>query len=387
MLTGLRMNATKLLQDLVRIDSRSPGELNAALAPDAVTEETLAQWVAERLQSIGFACDLQPAAPRRPNLIAWSRRNPAWPALAFQAHFDTVGSDGMTIPPFAAEIRAGRLYGRGAADTKGSIAAMLAALARLQAMSVPLNLGFLGTAAEETGCEGVRELDLTGMPVDGIIVGEPTSNQPVTGHKAHLWFELTCHGRAAHGSSPEAGDNAIYRMTEVIAVLRKVAQTFTAETPVPGFTPSTLSVDVIRGGTKVNIIPDACSVQVDVRLQPRLAPVVVLEHLLREAGAAAGGKLALTWTHITPGFETPSDSRLIRALCTGLEQTGLAPNPGTVSYCTDGGVLKEKGYDVVVFGPGSILQAHSADEFIELAELDQAVEILVHTAQAFATGG
>jgi acetylornithine deacetylase/succinyl-diaminopimelate desuccinylase-like protein len=296
---------TKLLTELVCIDSRSPGRLGDPRPANAPTEEPLARFLAARLERLGLAAELQWVEPERPHLIARTPHIPGAPTLAFEAHLDTVGTEGMTIPPFTPEIRGGRLYGRGACDTKGPMAAMLTALERLlhenaqhetrDTKHSPLNLIFLGCCAEETGCEGVARLDFGGRPPDAVIVGEPTENRPVVGHKAHLWFELTVRGKAAHGSHPEAGDNAIYRMAAVIASLRRFTESRlnrdtareNAKLKIP-FTPATLSVGTIRGGTKVNIVPDACAILVDVRLLPWQVPAAMLEELADWVRADSG---------------------------------------------------------------------------------------------------
>lgn len=375
---------TTLLAELVRIDSRTPGSLATPLAADAVTEEGIAAFVAARLRDFGFACRLQEAAPRRPNLIAWNVRDPARPTLAFQAHFDTVGSDGMTHAPLVPELRNGRLYGRGAADTKGSLAAMLVALARLQASGTGPNLMFLGTCAEETGCEGVRHLDLREFRIDGIVAGEPTANRLIVGHKSHAWFGIECRGRAAHGSCPEAGDNAIYRMLEVVARLRTIADGDLREESQPGFTPCTLSVDCIRGGTKVNIIPERCEIEVDMRLVPRLPADETLAALLDTVRQGMPpDRVRLSWSHLAPGLHVPATHPLVQTMLAALRARGLPADTGTVNYCTDAGVLAQMGHPAVVFGPGSILQAHGAEEYIELAQLEQAVDVLVTAANAF----
>jgi acetylornithine deacetylase/succinyl-diaminopimelate desuccinylase-like protein len=239
--------------------------------------------------------------------------------------------------------------------------------------------------------EGVARLDFGGRPPDAVIVGEPTENRPVVGHKAHLWFELTVRGKAAHGSHPEAGDNAIYRMAAVIASLRRFTESRlnrdtareNAKLKIP-FTPATLSVGTIRGGTKVNIVPDACAILVDVRLLPWQVPAAMLEELADWVRADSGQPLEITWTAMAPGFASKPDSALARAIAAAAENCGVRTPPGVVNYCTDAGAFGAAGLDTVVFGPGSILQAHAAEEYIELAQLDAAVEILTETARHYA---
>ncbi len=385
--------AAALLAELVRIDSRSPGRLGDPRSDGAPTEEALARFLSAHLEQLGMTVELQWLEPGRPHLVARSPQIPGAPTLAFEAHLDTVGVEGMTIPPFTPELRGGRLYGRGACDTKGPMAAMLVALEKLlhdtqhatrNAGRSPLNLLFIGCCAEETGCEGVKHLKINGLRPDAVIVGEPTENRPVIGHKAHLWFELSVRGKAAHGSHPEAGDNAIYRMADVIASLRRFAGTRLLEASHPGFTPATLSVGTIRGGTKVNIVPDSCAVLVDVRLLPQQTPAAMLEELAAWVRADSGQPVEITWKAMAPGFASRADSALVRAFAAAGDARGARMPPGVVNYCTDAGSFGEAGYDTVVFGPGSILQAHAAEEYIELAQLDAAVQILMETARQYA---
>ena len=377
----------EFLAELVHIDSRSPGRLGEPFPPGASTEEPLARFLAARLEKLGLSSELQWVEPGRPHLVARTPHLPGAPTLAFEAHLDTVGTEGMTIPPFIPDIRTGRLSGRGACDTKGPMAAMLTAIGQLMQEKpgcAPLNLLFLGCCAEETGCEGVKVLRLGDYRPNAVIVGEPTENRVVTGHKAHLWFELTVRGRAAHGSHPEAGDNAIYRMTDVIASLRRFAATRLREAVCPGFTPATLSVGTIRGGTKVNIVPDSCAIMVDVRLLPQQTPELMLEELSAWVCRDSGQPVEVTWKAMAPGFAAQAESPLVHAITAAAETCGVRAPPGVVNYCTDAGTFGAAGYDTVVFGPGSILQAHAAEEFIELSQLETAVEILAETARRYA---
>ncbi len=378
------LNVAELLADLVRIDSRNLHPMSSK-RPRESDERAMCAFLVPLLENLGFATTVQEAAPNRPNLVAYAQRDPAYPTLAFQAHMDTVGTSGMTIEPFEPQIRDGRLYGRGAADTKGPMAAMLCALEALGKRDLPLNLMFIGTCAEETGCEGVRHLDLSPWPINGIVVGEPTGNQPIYGHKSHVSVELVCKGTAAHGSTPTAGDNAIYHMSDVIDYLRRIViPRLQAESLAP-FGPATLSVGVIRGGSRSNIVPDSCRAHLDMRLLPDMDIDGELHRLLAELQEKVTPKVAIKRTHVSPGLFTPPESNLVKALCLAMERYGKHPEPGTVNYCTDAGILASQGYPAVIFGPGDILNAHGPVEFIALEELREAVGILIQTGVCFAS--
>jgi acetylornithine deacetylase len=298
---------------------------------------------------------------------------------------DTVGTEGMTHDPFRPEIRDDKLYGRGACDTKGGMAAMLVALAQLLAEPVPLNLLFVATCSEETGCQGAPFLDLSDWQIDGMIVGEPTRNRPIVGHKANPCFELVCTGKAAHGSRPEAGENAIYRMAAVVRFLQESIIPELAAQKATGFAGSTLSVGTIQGGTKSNIVPERCSLVADMRLVPGTPPPEeVVRTIARRASAALGFPVELGWFHVSPGLDTPVDSPLVQAVQAGLRHCGLPAETETVCYCTDGGVFAAKGIDCVILGPGDILNAHGAVEYVELAELHAAVKVYRSVAEEMA---
>ena len=376
-----------LLRRLVATDSRSPGALDAPVPPETATEETLCALIEEWLGELGFACERQYPAPRRPQLLARRCPHPGRPTLAFSAHFDTVGTDGMTVAPLAGDLRDGRLYGRGACDTKGSHAAMLLALARLCRDPLPLNLMYVGTCAEETGIEGAPRLRLGDTPPDAVIIGEPTGNRLVTGHKSHLWLELAVHGRAAHGATPEAGDNAIYRMTEIIQWLRRLAETELGRDVRPGFTPQTLAVTVVAGGNKVNIIPDQCRIQTDIRLFPGTDAAAFVGALTARIQAETGQTVEVLSQHRANGLGAIPGSPLRHAVMTALAEAGREAAETTVNYCSDAGAFAGFGIDTVIFGPGDIRQAHGPAEFLELAELDAAIPLLAATARAFARAG
>lgn len=381
----------ELTRTLIRIDSRSPGNLDATPTPGRTTEADIAGFVAARLEAVGFETELQPAAPGRPNLVAGRTVDPAAPFLFFEAHFDTVGTEGMTVPPFDPQLRDGRLYGRGACDTKGSMAAMLTALQRLAGEKLPLNLGFIGSCAEETGCEGVRRLNLNRFRAPlAVVVGEPTENRPVTGHKAHAWCEWLTRGRAAHGSNPAHGDNAVYRMARVVTALEAYAAgPLQAVVPPPGFSAPTLSVGTIRGGTKENIVPDHCAIQIDFRLLPEQPLDAFLADLHRYVLEKTGEPVETAWMRFSEGFAAQPDSPLLNALNAAAARiAGSQPAATeTVNYCTDAGPLAAAGHHPVVFGPGSIRQAHSADEWIEVRQIREAVEILCAAARQLAATG
>ncbi|OPZ25444.1 MAG: Acetylornithine deacetylase [Lentisphaerae bacterium ADurb.BinA184] len=373
----------ELLQTLVRIDSTTPGLLRG---PDGREggELPLARWLEKYLSAAGYAVELQFVTPARPNLLARLDAHPGAPTLAFEAHMDTVGVEGMAIPPFAAEVRDGRLYGRGACDTKGSMAAMLAALRRLRTPQRPLNLMFIASCAEETGCEGAAHIDFHGRPPDAIVVGEPTANRCIVAHKGAYWITLACRGKAAHGSRPADGDNAIYKMLDAVHYIRsRMAPAFASHVSA-GFSGSTIGVNCIQGGVKANIIPDYCTATLDARIVPDVASAWSAQSLVAEIAAGAGVAVELADGQWSPALVRNPHSRILPALSAAVADAGGNGEPGVVEYCTDAGVFAHQGIDSVVFGPGHIAQAHGAVEFVRVDEVCQAADILVDTAEHFA---
>lgn len=372
----MQTDAIKILKELIKIDSRNNVPLHST-RKRAATEEKIANYIADLLDTSGFDISFQYAASNRPSVIASAITDPALPTLAFEAHLDTVGTEGMTIDPFRPEIKDGKIYGRGACDTKGSAAAMLAALLKLKEEHLGCNLAFIGACAEETGCEGAPTIDLSSLGDVSIIVGEPTRNQPVTAHKSHVEFSLKCKGHASHACIPENGENAIYKMAEHIHLLKTEGIELLARSIFPGLSPQTLSVTMIKGGRKVNIIPDSCTIHVDLRLHPGVDDTKIVKQM------GELGKAELIKVVKTPALAASSNGQLITALMEGAKRTELSLHPQAVDYCTDAGVYNSKGYECVVFGPGDIKNAHSAVEYLDIEELHQAVKILTETARSF----
>jgi acetylornithine deacetylase/succinyl-diaminopimelate desuccinylase-like protein len=372
-----------LLADLIRIDSRNLAGLDAP-APPPVTEEGLCSFLEGFLEPLGFACERQYAAPGRPNLVARRFVAESTPWVALEAHMDTVGTEGMSIDPFVPVERHGRLYGRGSTDTKASMAAMLCALERAIARGLPLNLMFIGACAEESGCEGIGHARLAPRPC-GVIVGEPTCNRVIAAHKSHGSWTLHVHGRAAHSSCPELGENAIYSAAAAIAFLRTRVLPRLEQHRHVLLTPPTLSVTMISGGTRANIIPQECCMTVNVRLLPGQDVDRELQRITEELRATGVRVDRGPLTH-APALNAPLDHPLFQALTQACTDHDRDARPLGVSYCTDAGVLSAMGIPAVVFGPGDIANAHSADESVDTAEVRCGAQILEQALVLFAAG-
>lgn len=354
-----------LLQHLVRIPSVNPGY---SLGSPDTGEAELAGFLAGWLEALGAEVVLEEVLPGRPNLIARFAPRDGRPRILLAPHLDTVGVAGMSIDPFGAEIRDGRLWGRGACDTKGPMAAMLWALheqrQRLAGMAVAVD--FAAFMDEESGQLGSRDFVARhGGDYQFCIVGEPTSMQVVNLSKGSLWAVLRASGRAAHGSQPERGDNAILKLTRALDVLDHHLGRALGGFSHPVLGRSTCNIGVIRGGSRANVVPDRAEAEIDIRLTPDLAAAGGARALLCGLLENHALPVELVECHDNPPLSTPGDHPLVRALLAVEEGTGLAGAP----WFSDAAHLSAGGVPSVCMGPGSIDQAHTADEFIELAEL------------------
>ncbi len=377
-----------LLSAMIRIDSRNTLPLTSS-APRQATEQAMGEFVAGKLQEYGFdSVSSQEIAPGRPNVMGQHFRSSDYPCLAFEAHLDTVGTEGMTIEPFEPNISDGKIYGRGSCDTKGSLSAMLLACRDIIAAELPVNLLFLASSAEETACEGAAFWELPPCNLVGIIIGEPTRNQPIYAHKAQITLEFICRGKAAHASRPDAGENAISKAGKVLAYLDEQLKNEFRSSSQAGFnTGNTLSVGLIQGGSKVNIVPDFCSLTCDFRLLPEQDTQKFVDTLLLHLQQSVGFPVDLGYQWITPGMTSALEQPLLQHIQAAMQEMSLPCQPGTVPYCTDGGVLSQKGYHCIVLGPGDILQAHTACEFLSLEQLQEAYLLYQTIARHIAAAG
>ena len=359
-------NVTELLRDLVAIPSVNPaGEPGTG----ATGEQAMADYVADFLRALGAEVRLDEIEPGRPNVVAEFRPATAQPRarIAFAPHFDTVSVAGMTIAPFDPVIRDGRLFGRGSSDTKGPMAAALWALhewahsgARAQS---DIAWTFLGLMGEEAGQEGSRAVAAGGFSSDLTLVLEPTSLGVVTAHKGVLWLEVETAGVACHGSAPQNGRNAIYAMRRVLEVVETRFIPELAQYAHPTLGPATVNVGTIRGGSKINIVPDRCRIEIDCRLVPGADAAEVrarLESLLRDAAAD------FHVTELRHAAPLNTNEKLPWVVKLGAVARGFTTAP----WYSDAAVLGHAGCPAVCVGPGSIAQAHTKDEFIALKDLE-----------------
>lgn len=364
----MSQNVISLLQQLVRIPSVNPD--NAPGTSDT-GEETIAIFLSGWLESIGAEVSLEEIKPGRPNLVARFAPMDGRPRILLGPHLDTVGVGGMTIEPFSGEIRDGRVWGRGASDTKGPMAAMLWALHENRDIlaDLPVAVDFVAFMGEESGQWGSKNFAKHhGTDYQFALVGEPTSMEVVHVTKGSLWATLRATGRAAHSSMPERGENAILKLTRALDRLdcHLGADLATYTHPVLGR--STLNIGVIRGGARPNIVPDLAEAEIDIRITPSLAAAGGALKLLTETLVFHDLPLEIVRPHENPPMDTASEHPMIRRLLANGSQLAGAP------WFSDAAHLSSGGIPSICIGPGSIDQAHTADEFIEIQALEAGAE-------------
>jgi acetylornithine deacetylase len=330
--------------------------------------------------------------PGRDNVIArFDPPGPASRSLILEAHQDTVPVDDMIIDPFGARIENGRLYGRGACDDKGPMASMLVAFARLvrERPKTATRVYMVCSADEELGFTGIRKTCESAMVRErdlpmAAIAAEATVLDVVTRHKgAARWF-LETTGKACHSSNPSLGINAVYRMAELLPIVERYALELQAKTPDPLLGTPTLSVGIVEGGVSANTVPEKCRVSIDRRMLPSEALEDVFAdfvgHLKKHAPAG------VVWSCTSPRLNSPPLDRiagsdeLAQRLGTAIDAVVGKHRCIGAPYGTDAAPLALAGVPSVVFGPGDIAKAHTADEWIDLAQLEPAAEILFRLA-------
>lgn len=367
-----------LLRELVSIPSMNP--YRSGTHEEGYGEARLAERVAAVLRAAGLSPELREVEPGRPNVLARLDGPAGGDPLLFVAHLDTVPVEGMTVQPFAGLVKDGCLYGRGACDNKGSMAAMLTALRRVAAAkSNRVPILFAATMDEESSYGGIRALVEDGIKARAGIVGEPTKLDVVIAHKGAIRAAISTHGTSAHSSDPSQGVNAIYRMAPLLMDLEKLAAELPTRPAHPLVGPPTLSVGTIHGGITVNTVPDRCTIEVDRRLLPNESG----EEAASEIRAIAERHGATVVDIFAGGpFEVREDAEVVtRARAAVAAVLGEARTVG-VPFGTEASELMRAGIPAVVVGPGDAAKAHSADECVPLDQLEAAARIYEHIMMA-----
>jgi acetylornithine deacetylase len=374
-----------LLAELVRRPSVNPmGRTD--LDPAIRHEARVVALLEHELRDLGCEFRRQPVAEGRDNLVAtYTPPHPAPFHVLFEAHTDTVPVDGMTVEPFAARVEGGKLYGRGACDVKAGVAVMLTAFARLVRERPPgsarVTVAF--TVDEENGGLGVAELMASGVRADYAIVAEPTLLNIVNAHKGVARWHLETTGRACHSSRPEQGVNAVYRMAKLLQGVEAYAAELRRRPGHPILGGRTASVGRVAGGVSPNTVPDFCRADVERRLLPGEtfeSATADLDAFLRALPGVdfpfALTRAAIGCLPLAPALSEELVERFGRTIDSVVGRHTVHPVP----FGTDAATVAAAGVPAVVFGPGDIAQAHTTDEWIDLAQLEPAAEILFRFA-------
>ncbi|HLZ55220.1 MAG TPA: M20 family metallopeptidase [Verrucomicrobiae bacterium] len=363
----------KLLAELVARPSVNPAFLPPR-NPNA-GEKSVADFLASVATRAGLDVEFQKVLPGRSNLIARLRpQNKIRRTVLLAPHLDTVNAGDSQFVP---RRKHGRLYGRGACDAKGSVAAMLAALCELaesKARPQETEVVFAGLVDEEHAQGGSRALVQSRFKADLAIVGEPTRLQVVTAHKGILWLEVGTRGKAAHGAMPQFGKSAIREMARIVETLETDYAARLRKRRHPLLGAATVNVGTVCGGTQPNIVPDRCAITVDRRTLPGETDAGVR----REIGAFLSSKglnAKISSIRLAPALplETNPKLPLVRQFLQSIGQ----PHPRGVDFFCDAAVLSAGRIPGVVFGPGDIVQAHTADEWISLTSLERGKNLLL----------
>lgn len=367
-------SAIRLLRDLVSIDS-----VNPSLVPGAAGETQIGEAIAQTLRGAGFDVRVQPVDGSRSNVIGVLDGRAPGRSLMFCGHMDTVGVEGMRAP-FDPVERDGRLFGRGAQDMKGGLAAMIDAARAVAAEG--LRRGRLVVAAvvdEEYASVGADAL-VTACRTDAAVVTEPTDLQVATCHKGFAWYEIQTRGRAAHGSRPREGRDAILRMGRILHELERMDQLLQSRSPHPLMGTPSLHASLIAGGRELSSYPDACTLKLERRTLPEESDETTLQELesvldaLRCADPEFEGSVQRLFGR--SAYELPSSHPLARTCLTAAGRRDVVG----MSFWTDAAVLGGAGIPSLLFGPGGA-GLHSTEEFVNLNDVIACRDALVSLAR------
>ena len=362
----------KLLRDLIAL----PSVNNAFLPPGDphAGEELVADYLKNRARKACLEIETQATNSGRDNLIV--RLKPLGQAarrIILAPHMDTVGGDLDKI--FRPTKKGERLHGRGACDTKGSVAVMFHAMEHLAKRHRPANteIVFIGFVDEECNQTGSRAFSKLKLKANLALVGEPTRCRVVTAHKGDLWLRLSSIGKAAHGARPELGRNAVHTMAKCIDTIEtEYAQNlWKRRHPVLGH--PTINTGIVRGGSQPNIVPDVCEADLDRRTLPGES-FTTIRREIGEVLKKRGLKTRLTKVkgYTCPAMETDPTLPMVQQFMRTVRQT----KPLGVDYYCDAANIATTGVPAIVWGPGDIAQAHTADEWISIRQLERGMDVL-----------
>ncbi len=373
--------AIRLLRELVAVNS-----VNPTLVQGAPGEREIAELIALEMRRGGLEVTIEIVADGRPNVVGVLEGRAPGRTLMFCGHTDTVGVSGMS-DPFTPVERDGRLYGRGAQDMKGGVAAMIAAATSI-ATHGGLSAGRVVVACvvdEEHSSIGADAL-VKSWRADAAIVTEPTDLEIAVGHKGFAWVDIVVEGKAAHGSRPADGQDAILRLGRVLSRLEGLDRALQARSPHPLVGTGSLHASIIEGGRELSSYPDRATLQMERRLLPSEPETTALDEVreildaLKREDATFRGIASAVFSR--PAYEISEGHELPRLVATALGRVGGTPRITGASFWTDAAVLGHAGIPSVLFGPGGA-GLHSTEEYVNMADVMRCRDALVELIRTF----
>ena len=374
----------QLLRDLIAIDS-----VNPSLVPGGAGENEISVAVAQVMRAAGMDVQIQEAEPDRPNVIGVLEGRAPGPTLMYCGHMDTVSVEGMTRP-FDPVERDGRIYGRGSGDMKGGVAAMIEAGTSL-ARSGGLKAGRLIIAAvadEEYASIGAEAL-IKEWRADAAVVTEPTDLKIGIGHKGFSWVEVVMEGRAAHGSRPAEGRDAILRMGRVLARLEELNNQLSLRPPHPVLGHPSLHASFIEGGREMSTYPDRCVLRLERRTVDGEHDTIALDEVneILDSLRAEDSELEASAQHMFQrrAYVTPVDHNLPSQIESALRRSGRETTREGMTYWADTAILGYAGIPSIIFGPGGE-GYHGIVEYVRTDEVVTCRDALIELARSYCTG-
>lgn len=370
-----QFDPVELTRTLVRIDSRNP-----SLSADGPGESACALALRDVLNGWGFRTELIETVRGRASVIARIGEG-SGRSIMLNGHLDTVQVEGMTHPPYGAEIRDGKIWGRGSCDMKGGVAAMAAAAAQAAAAG---ELGgeviVTAVADEEWSSIGARDVVERGIRADAVVVTEPTRLDVARAHRGFVWVTIKFRGKAAHGSRYDIGIDAIRHAGFLLTELDVLEQRELKQITHPLLGHASLHAGLISGGQAMTAYPDRCVLRIERRTLPGETP----EQVMTQFGSACAAVRArhpsfdatMTQDVYRPPSDVPEDAAVVQALLAATEQADARAAITGVSYWADAAVFNGAGMPAVCYGPGDIALAHGAEEWIPVDEISRASNVL-----------
>ena len=380
-----RGDAVALARALIKIDSRNP-----TLSPDSPGEGECARFLATVLDDWGFSVELlETGVPNRPNVVARIGPKNA-PALMLNGHIDVVGVEGMVHEPFGAELRDGRIYGRGSGDMKAGVAAMCAAAVAGAGTRSARQILVTAVVDEEYESLGTRALLSAGVRAETAIITEPTRLAICPAHRGFVWLDVAFKGRAAHGSRYDIGVDAITHAGLVLAELEKLEQTRELGPRHPLLGRGSLHASTITGGVGLSTYPEECRLAIERRTLPGESTEKAMKEITDACAAARASHPQLDARVTLTTAQLPSDvavdSPIVERLRGALQREKVPLRIEGLSAWTDAALLNEAGVPTICFGPGDIALAHAAEEFVQVEEIEVATRVLTRVVREWCSG-